>query len=49
VLIDGDGREVGRAFGAVEWDSPGIIDTIRRLLRLRVRHMSGPTIDKSNP
>jgi len=34
LLIDRDGREVGRALGPVEWDSPDIIDTIRRLLNL---------------
>ncbi len=34
LLIDRDGLEVGRASGAAEWDSPDIIDTIRRLLKL---------------
>ncbi|HLG90369.1 MAG TPA: TlpA disulfide reductase family protein [Alphaproteobacteria bacterium] len=30
LLIDRDGREVARKMGAAEWDSPEIIETIRR-------------------
>src|SRR5262249_20603324 len=32
LLIDRDGREVGRKIGAADWDSPDVIDLIRRHL-----------------
>lgn len=30
VLIDREGREVGRLLGAAEWDSPALVDLVRR-------------------
>jgi thiol-disulfide isomerase/thioredoxin len=34
LLIDADGREIGRKLGALEWDSPAVIDTLRHVLGL---------------
>ncbi len=34
LLIDRDGREIGRKLGALEWDSPAVVDAIRRSLAL---------------
>ena len=33
ILIDRRGREVGRHRGAVQWDNPTTVDSIRRILR----------------
>jgi len=32
LLIDPQGREIGRVTGPAEWDAPEVIDTIRRYL-----------------
>jgi thiol-disulfide isomerase/thioredoxin len=32
LLLDGAGREIGRVTGPAEWDSPEVIETIRRYL-----------------
>jgi thiol-disulfide isomerase/thioredoxin len=34
LLIDRDGREVGRKIGAAEWDSPEVLELVRRRLGL---------------
>jgi thiol-disulfide isomerase/thioredoxin len=34
LLIDADGREIGRKLGALEWDSPAVIETLRRTFGL---------------
>src|SRR5216683_5311276 len=35
LLVDREGREIGRKLGPAEWDSPEVIDIIRQHLRLR--------------
>lgn len=34
LLIDADGREIGRKLGALEWDSPAVIDTLQKAFGL---------------
>jgi thiol-disulfide isomerase/thioredoxin len=34
LLIDVTGREIGRKLGALEWDSPAVIDTLRKVTGL---------------
>lgn len=36
VLIDADGNEIGRKIGPLEWDDPGVIDTLRQHFGLPV-------------
>ena len=35
LLIDTDGHEIGRKLGALEWDSPAVIDALRKNLGLK--------------
>ena len=35
LLVDREGREIGRKLGPAEWDSPEVIDIIRQHLGLR--------------
>jgi hypothetical protein len=35
VLIDADGRVVGKVYGAREWDSPEMLQLIRRAFRIQ--------------
>lgn len=32
LLLDRNGREIGRALGPAEWDSPDVVESIRRLI-----------------
>jgi thiol-disulfide isomerase/thioredoxin len=34
LLVDANGREIGRKLGALEWDSPTVIDTLRKVFGL---------------
>ena len=38
LLIDREGREIGRRLGAVKWDSPQIVDTLRGRIDEENRH-----------
>jgi hypothetical protein len=42
LLVDQEGRELGRVEGAVEWDSPEVM----AFLRQRMGHGSGPARDR---
>lgn len=42
LLVDGEGRELGRVEGAVEWDSPEVV----AFLRQRMGRGSGPARDR---
>jgi thiol-disulfide isomerase/thioredoxin len=48
LLIDPEGQEVGHVTGAVEWDRPDIVETIRRLLRLPDMTPSEPADEDPN-
>jgi thiol-disulfide isomerase/thioredoxin len=37
LLIDVNGREIGRKLGALEWDSPAVTDTLRKVTSLMDR------------
>ena len=34
LLVDANGREIGRKLGELEWDSPAVIDALRKVLGL---------------
>lgn len=37
LLADANGREIGRKLGSLEWDSPAVIDTLRKVFELSTR------------
>lgn len=38
LLIDREGREIGRRLGAVKWDSPQVLETLRHRIEEEDRH-----------
>ena len=43
LLIDANGREIGRKLGALEWDSATVIDTLRKIFGLTNLQQRTPT------
>jgi thiol-disulfide isomerase/thioredoxin len=43
LLVDANGREIGRKLGALEWDSPTVIDTLRKVFGLTNLQQRTPT------